>query len=251
MRVIFPRDSELTDLYAAYALPELEGRRRSFVRCNMISTYDGAIALDGRSGTLGGPADRRVFQVLRSWADVILVGAGTVRIEGYGPARLDHDVQVVRRRRGQSSTPQIAIVTGSGNLEWSSSLFTDSELPPLIVTTNRFDRTSIGAKARVAGVIQAGDDRVDIETAIDQLFLTGYRSVLLEGGPGLNADVVHAGLLDELCLTVSPRLIGGNGPRIFAGNQLDPPIELDVAQVIEEGGYFFYRLAVRDPDRRG
>jgi riboflavin biosynthesis pyrimidine reductase len=67
----------------------------------------------------------------------------------------------------------------------------------------------------------------------------------------LNADVVHAGLLDELCLTVSPRLIGGNGPRIFAGNQLDPPIELDVAQVIEEGGYFFYRLTVRDPDRRG
>jgi riboflavin biosynthesis pyrimidine reductase len=86
--------------------------------------------------------------------------------------------------------------------------------------------------------------RVDLPNAIDQLHRAGYRSVLVEDGPRLNADVVRAGLLDELCLTLSPRLIGGSGPRIFAGNELDPPLNVRIRQLLEDGGYFFYRLAI-------
>ena len=101
----------------------------------MISTLDGAITLNGRSGMLGGPADRRVFQALRSLADVILVGAGTARAEAYGPVVLAPEVRELRERRGQAPVPPIALVTRSGNLDWSSPLFTKAEVRPIVFTT--------------------------------------------------------------------------------------------------------------------
>jgi riboflavin biosynthesis pyrimidine reductase len=210
----------------------------------MISTLDGAITVGGRSGQIGGPADRRVFQTLRSLADVILVGAGTVRAEGYGPVRLDDDLRQRRRDRGQSAVPPVAVVTRSGNLDWSSPFFTEAEARPIVITTSDSDEGTRRRSGEVADLVVAGDDRVDLGLALDHLHRSGFGSVLLEGGPGLNADVVRVNLLDELCLTLTPRLVAGTGPRVLAGPELPRPLQLDPIHLLEEDGFLFYRLAI-------
>jgi riboflavin biosynthesis pyrimidine reductase len=210
----------------------------------MISTLDGAISINGRSGLLGGPADHGVFQVLRSLADVILVGAGTARAEDYGPVTLEDQLREQRVARGQSDVPPIAVVTGSGNLDWSSPFFTEAEARPVVVTTLTSDAGARRRAEAVADVLIAGEDRVDPAEALRQLWQAGHRSVLLEGGPGLNADVVHAGLMDELCLTLSPRLVAGDGTRVLAGPELMPPLQLRFVHLLEQDGFLFARLEV-------
>jgi riboflavin biosynthesis pyrimidine reductase len=246
---LLPSASNEIDLVEAYALSPDATSDRPYVRCNMISTLDGAITVDGRSGVLGGPADRMVFRTLRALADVVLVGAGTARTEGYGPARLAPELRAWREGRGRSPVPPIAVVTRSGNLDWSSPFFTEAEVPPIVFTTSRVEAT-LRHHGDVAQVVVAGDDRVDPHLALGHLERAGLRSVLLEGGPGLNADVVHAGLLDELCLTLAPRLVAGPGPRVLAGPELPTPLELELVHLLEEDDFLFYRLAVRSSAAR-
>lgn len=251
MRVLLPERAEDVDPIDVYALPAGAGDSRPFLRCNMISTLDGAITVDGRSGKLGGAADRRVFHALRSLSDVILVGAGTARTEGYGPARITDQERERRIERGQSPVPPIAVVTGSGNLDWLSPFFTEAEVRPIVFTVSASEEGARRRGGKVADFVTAGDDRVDPRLVLDSLHRAGYRSVLLEGGPALNAEVVDAGLLDELCLTLSPRLVAGSGPRIFAGPELPYPLDVHIVQLLEEDGFLFYRLALRpDPARR-
>jgi riboflavin biosynthesis pyrimidine reductase len=245
LRALLPSESDNVDLTRCYGIPERDAGDRPFVRCNMISTLDGAVTLNGRSGNLGGTADRQIFQVLRSQADVILVGAGTVRAEGYGPVRLDDELRGQRQGRGLTPVPPIAVVTRSGNLDWSSPFFTEAEERPIVLTTSDVDAGEQRRGEQVADFVVTGDDQVDPHRVLDQFKSRGYRSVLLEGGPRLNADVVHAGLLDELCLTLSPRLVAGDGPRVLAGPELPNSLDLDVVHLLEDGGFLFLRLAVR------
>ena len=244
MRALLPSPGPDVDLIEAYAVPDGRGRSRPFVRCNMISTLDGAVAVGGRSGKLGGPADRRVFQTLRSLADVVVVGAGTARAEGYGPARLDEELRRRRRERGQGPVPPVAVVTRSANLDWASPFFTDAEARPIVFVTAE---GALGARERgaaVADVVEAGEERVDPRQVVAHLHQAGHRSVLLEGGPGLNADFVAAQLVDELCLTLAPLLVAGAGPRVLAGPELVQPLQLAPVHLLEEDGFLFYRLAV-------
>jgi riboflavin biosynthesis pyrimidine reductase len=242
VKALLPSSARDVDLVVAYALP---GRRRSdvpFLRCNMISTIDGAISVQGRSGLLGGPADRRVFQTLRCLTDVVLVGAGTMRAENYGPVRLDDDLRAHRTAAGRPPVPPIAVVTGSGNFDWSSPFFAEAEARPIVFVPDAAVhdvRTRAGDAAEVVG---AGDGRVEPRRVLEHLGAAGFGSVLLEGGPGLNAENVRAGLLDELCLTVSPCLVAGSGPRVLAGPELERPLELEVVHLLEEDGFLFYRL---------
>ena len=205
-------------------------------------------ACDGRSGLLGGAADRRVFGALRSNADVILVGAGTVRAEAYGPARLDDESRKRREEEGRSPVPPIAVVTRSGNLDWSAPFFTEAEERPIVFTTSDGDPGERRRGEKVADFVVAGETSVEPARVLDHFHGAGYRSVLLEGGPGLNADIVHARLLDELCLTLSPCLVAGDGPRVLAGSELVSPLDLDFVHLLEDEGFLFCRLAVR-PDR--
>jgi riboflavin-specific deaminase-like protein len=234
-------------LVEAYTPAPGATRDGPFVRCNMISTLDGAVAVEGRSGLLGGPADRQVFQVLRALADVVLVGAGTVRAEGYGPVRVSPELRTGREARGQSPVPPIAVVTGAGDLDWSSPFFTEAEARPIVLTTSSLDARARRRAEEVADVVLAGEDRVDPRAALSHLGAAGLRSVLLEGGPGLNAAVVQAGMLDELCLTIAPRMVAGSGPRVLAGPELPGPLLLEPVHLLEEDGFLFYRLAVGRP----
>jgi riboflavin biosynthesis pyrimidine reductase len=202
--------------------PEVAGR--AAVRLNMIASIDGATTVGGLSGGLGGPADQRVFSVLRSLADAVLVAAGTARAEGYGPAPLP-----------------IAIVSRSCVLDWQAPLFTESAVRPLVVTVTSAPEDNRARAAEVADVVLAGDDRVDMRRAIDALEARGARHVLAEGGPSLNTQLAAAGLLDELCLSLAPWLVAGDSKRILAGPELDPPHRHELRSVCEEGGYLFLR----------
>lgn len=241
MRALLPRpvdDVDLLEAYAGTVRPPAAGR--PYVRLNMISSLDGAIAVGGRSRALGGPADGRVFQVLRSLADVVLVGAGTVRAERYGPVRLDGRLRAARADRGQSPVPPIAIVTRSGQLDWESPFFTEAEARPIVLTV-----AGVAPRAAdVADVVVAGDDRVDLPRAVAALAERGAGEILAEGGPALNAQLVAAGLLDELCLTLSPRLVAGNSPRVLAGPDLGAPWPTEVVHLLEEDGFLFLRAAL-------
>jgi riboflavin biosynthesis pyrimidine reductase len=225
LRVLLPEPAGNVDLTDAYALPAPPAGR-PFVRCNMISSFDGAITVNGKSGELGGADDRRVFKTLRALSDVILVGAGTMRTEGYGPA--------IR---------PIAVVTSSCKLDWSSPFFTEAENRPIIITTEQADPQRRRDAETVADVCIAGEEKVDLAAALRALYDRGFESVLLEGGPRLNAQVVEARLLDELCLTLSPRLVGGDGPRVLAG-ELPRPLDVAVVHLLEADGFLFYRLRV-------
>lgn len=245
MRMVLPEPTDDVDLEAAYAPPDWLGER-PFVRINMISSLDGAIAVQGRSGPLGGPTDRCVFQVLRSLADVILVGAGTVRGEGYGPARMSTDAQQRRTARGQTPQPPIAVVTRSCHLDWTSPFFTEASVRPIVVTTDDADDAACKRATAHAELITAGVGTVDLDHALVQLAAGGARSVLVEGGPRLNAELAAAGRVDELCLTVSPRLVGGDGPRLLGGPELDDLVDLRTVRLLEDDGFYFLRL---QPDR--
>jgi len=244
MRRLLPTPGADVDLFEAYTPSEnFTLARLPWVRVNMISSLDGAIAVRGRSGALGGPPDRRLFNVLRSLADVIVVGAGTMRTERYGPARLDHELQTNRQARGQPPEPPIAVITRSCHFDWQSPFFTEATAPPIVLTVADAVAGPGSRGAEVADIVTVGETEVDLRRALTALGDRGMRHALVEGGPGLNAQLAHAGLLDELCLTLSPRVVAGDGPRVLAGPELPEPLEPRVVQLLEEDGFLFLRLA--------
>jgi riboflavin biosynthesis pyrimidine reductase len=187
---------------------------RPWVVCNMVASADGATAVDGVSGPLGGPGDRAVFTALRSVADVILAAAGTVRAEGYGPPRTPEAQQVERLERGQARWPRIAVVSRSLDLDLTSSLFVDPPVAPIVITTADADPARLAAVAERAEVITAGTGRVDLSKALRALDAQAD-TLLCEGGPSLNGQLTAEGLIDELCLTVAPVLANGGSARIM------------------------------------
>ena len=194
MRLLYPeaREGEPAELYRLDPRPGAPAGR-PWVVVNMIATVDGAVAVEGRSGGLGGPVDRAVFHALRAAADVVLVGAGTVRAERYGPPKVPG--------------LRIAVVSNRLELDWSWPLFGEGR--PIVVTTRTSGPVPSGVDA-----VRAGDDRVDLPAALAALAERGARVVLCEGGPSLNGSLLEHDLLDEVCLTLSPMLAGGRGGRM-------------------------------------
>ena len=239
MRQLFPDPGEV-DPFDAYGRLGRVGDRPG-VRLNMIASVDGAASIGGMSGSLGGPADKAVFAALRSLADVILVGAATMRTERYGPARLSEDARDKRRQRGLPPVPPIAVVTRTPRLDWGSPFFTEAEQRPIVITTTSSAAADRDRAAEVAHVIVAGDDGVDLAAAVGQLGDLGHENVLAEGGPGIAAQLAGEDLLDEVCISVSPVLVGGQARRILAGdgNEVQTPLEL--CSLLVSDDYLFTR----------
>ncbi len=240
MRQLFPTTVDPVNPNDVYRdVPKANGR--SGVRLNMIASVDGATSVDGVSGALGGGADHRVFFALRSVADVVLVAAGTMRAEDYGPAELPPETQEARRHKGQTPVPAIAVVSRTCNLEWQAPFFTAATVRPLVVTVASAPANHRARAAEVADVLIAGERDVDLGRALGAIGERGARSVLAEGGPSLNAQLAGAGVLDELCLTLSPSVVGGDAKRIVSGPSLDPTSGLDLRSVCEDDGFLFLR----------
>src|SRR5947209_11469286 len=231
-------DGELARLYD---YPERDG---TWVRANFIASIDGGATADGKTGTMAGPGDRLVFNLLRELADVIVVGAGTVRIEGYSGAHVGAAQRQRRQARGQSEVPQLAIVTKSGRLDRDMTVFTRTEVPPLVLTSSGVAEET---RRRVAGLCEvldcSGGDpaKVDEAAVLQALTARGMRRILTEGGPMLLGAFVERELLDELCLTIAPYLVGGLPRRITTGaGQL--LTRMPCAHVLgDDAGYLYTR----------
>jgi riboflavin biosynthesis pyrimidine reductase len=222
--------AELAHLYGNGAVSRSAGphQRQRWLRANMVVSTDGAASLAGKSRGLSGAGDKMVFTVLRSLADVILVGAGTARAERYRPAET---AGLWTQLRPTNAPLPIAVVTASLNLDPGSPLLTgaaDAGRTIVITTTDApADRKS--AIARHARIIEAGRQRVDAAVAIAELVRLGYPHILCEGGPTLLGQLADAGLVDDLCLTVSPVLAAGSASRIVNS----PPPDTDSAVTAE------------------
>jgi riboflavin biosynthesis pyrimidine reductase len=240
MRQLLPTTLDAVDVRATYAYPADVGDQ-PWVRANMVSSLDGAAAVDGRSGALGGPGDKEVFGVLRGLADAVLVGAGTARIEGYRALRAKEAYAALRASLEQEPAPALVLVSGRLDLDPDSQLFHGGVQRTIVVTHAASDPTLRKALAEGADVIVAGIEAVDIGEALDALAARGMVRVLCEGGPHLLADIAAAGRLDELCLTLAPRVVGGAATRITAGPTLDQSFEL--AHLLDDDGTLFARYA--------
>jgi riboflavin biosynthesis pyrimidine reductase len=209
------------------------------LRANFVISLDGMVELDGRSSSLSSEADQAAFMAMRAVADVVVVGAGTVRGEHYGPVRLDAAVQGRRRARRQAPVPALAIVTNRADLDPAARVFS-GDAKVLLFTS------AAGAKrspdlAAVAEVIACGDESVDLRMAVEELYDRGLSRILCEGGPMLFRALLNAGLIDEFCCTTSPRL-AGPGHRGLLGEQAIPaPITLRLTAVLEGDGMLLAR----------
>ncbi|ABK65669.1 pyrimidine reductase family protein [Mycobacterium avium] len=219
----------------------------TWVRANFIASVDGGATADGSSGAMGGPGDRFVFNLLRELADVIVVGAGTVRIEGYSGAQLGVAQRQQRQARGQSEVPPLGIVTKSGHLNRDMAVFTRTEVPPLVLTCAAAADQTRRLLSGLCEVLDcsAGDpERVDEATMLALLGERGMRRILTEGGPTLLNSLLERQLLDELCLTIAPYLVGGHARRIATGpGQL--LTRMRCAHVLTDDAGYLYTRYVR------
>ncbi|MFJ8332647.1 pyrimidine reductase family protein [Streptomyces sp. NPDC094437] len=233
------------ELAAAYAYPESAAGVRPvpWLRANMVSSLDGAAEHDGRSAPLSGPADQRVFHTLRALADAVVIGAETVRHEGYGPARAGTGFEAARAAAGQGVAPAIAVVSAGLDLDFTLPLFAEPLVPTLVVTGAGAPAEGVAA-AEKAGVkvVFAGDGAsVDPGRVVAVLGGLGFTRLLAEGGPRLLGQMVASDVLDEMCVTFSPTLAAGDAQRIAWGPAVPDPLRFALVSLMEEDGFLFGR----------
>ncbi|MFE2942169.1 pyrimidine reductase family protein [Streptomyces sp. NPDC059255] len=216
---------------------------RGWLRANMVSTLDGAAQHDGLSHALSSDADMRIFGVLRGLADAVVVGAETVRREGYRPARAREVFAARRAAAGQRPAPAIAVVTAGLDLDLAAPLFTAPSVPTLVLTgaAAPSDRVRAAEKAGAVVIIAGDGAGVDPARAVRALADRGLVRLLTEGGPRLLGQFVAADVLDELCLTLSPTLTAGGAQRIAGGPGVAVPERFALASLLEQDGFLFSR----------
>jgi len=214
MRSLLPQPTDPLDvdqIAALYAYPSA-----GLMRANMVTSLDGAVSANGRTKPIAGPPDKYMFGLLRALADVVVVGAGTVRAEGYGPGRERAEFAHLREAAGQTPAPTMTVVTRSGQLDPTSSLFTEAKTRTIVMTCEMAAADRIDALANVADIEVCGEHDVNLAVAHERLRARGLNRILVEGGPQLLGDIVMGGLLDELALSISPLVVGGEAGRIVA-----------------------------------
>ena len=221
---------------------------RPYLLLNMASTVDGRATIGGRSGPIGNRADHELFHALRTTVDAVLVGAGTVRAEHYGRLVRTESARELRRARGLAEEPLACIVSASLALPAQEiPLLTDPAARVAILTPSPASLPECAGAARY--VRAAHEGRLDLQAALTELRRSGVRTVLCEGGPHLNAQLLAEGLVDELFLSLAPKLAGGDAVgeslRIVSGGELRPPVELELLGALESEGQLLLRYRAR------
>lgn len=208
-------DAALADVYAG-------GRHSSgWLRTNFATSVDGAITgADGRSGSVNSEADHVVFELLRALSHAVVVGAGTVRAEGYPALAVDSRWHSARRALGLPHDIPLVAVTNRGGVPPS---FLGQPVGSVLLATHSSSSGLDAAREQLGGdqVVVCGEDAVDDRRLVSALAERGWTQLLCEGGPHLHRSMVAAGVVDEICLSVTPVVVGGAGPRITAGGGLD------------------------------
>lgn len=250
LRRLLPRGKSATPAEVAEDLAA-RGRKvaasgeRPYVALNMIATADGRATLSGRSGPLSSRGDRQLFHALRGVVDAVLVGAGTARAERYGRIVRDARGRAQRRRRGLTIEPLACIVTASLNLPPDMPLLAEPAARVAILTCSPGHVQ--GAAAQVEYLRTGGDGRVDVAAGLRELRAGRDVELLLcEGGPHLNANLLAAGLVDELFLSLAPKLAGGAADhlRIVTGTELAPTLQLELIGALESESLLLLRYRV-------
>ena len=238
MRAELPLRAELIEHYrvATRSVPR--------VRVNFIASLDGAATHEGLSGGLNNADDKIVFDTLRLLTDVILVGAGTVRAEGYGGILLPADDAAWRVQAGLAAQPRVAIVSGRLDLDPGHPVFTDAATRPIVLTHAAAPTDRRMALASRAAVVDCGEDAVDPRRMVAELAERGLPQILCEGGPHLFGDLVAADRVDELCLSLAPVLEGGSAGRIAVGATAATRA-MELLHVLRAGDMLFLRYARR------
>jgi riboflavin-specific deaminase-like protein len=242
VQLIYPehRPTSPEELASGLRLHELAPPERPYLGINMVSSLDGKATLDWRTKGLSTEVDRRLFHHLRTQADAVMVGAGTAREERYGRMTKNDELSAKRVAEGRAAEALAVVVSGRLDLPGDLPLLNEREQAVLIATGSEADLPGLGAHVEYARV---GDDLPRLMAELDE---RGVRSVLCEGGPTLNSFLFAAGLVDELFLTLNPKVLGGAAAlTMVAGRELVEPVELDLVSVAEAEGELYTRWRVR------
>jgi len=245
MRMLHPerRPTSPAELASGLRLGDHAPPGRPYLVLNMVSSLDGRATIDWRTKGLSTELDRQLFHHLRTQADAIMVGAGTVRAERYGRVAKSEELRDKREREGLARDPLAVVVSARLDLPADLPLLNDAEQRVLIATASGAVLPGLGAQVEYA---RTGDDLPLLMSSLRERY--GVRSVLCEGGPTLNSFLLAAGLVDELLLTLHPKLAGGAAAlTIVAGRELVEPTELELISVAEGGGDLFTRWRVQKP----
>jgi len=242
VQLIYPERRTVSpeELAAGLRLHELAPADRPYLGLNMVSSLDGKATLDWRTKGLSTEVDRRLFHHLRTQADAVMVGAGTVREERYGRMTKNDELRDKRVAEGRAAEALAVVVSGRLDLPGDLPLLNEPDQSVLIATGAEHSLADPRASIEYARV---GDD---LPRLMADLHERGVRSVLCEGGPTLNSFLFAAGLVDELFLTMNPKIVGGAAAlTIVAGRELVEPTELDLVSVAEADGELYTRWRVR------
>jgi riboflavin biosynthesis pyrimidine reductase len=209
------------------------------VRANMIFSVDGAAAFGGHAGPLSSPTDQQLLRTLRSFADVVLVGAGTARAENYGPVRLTQAQQARRHADGRTVPAPIAVVSRSGELP--ARLFEDVNQPPILITCAASELRRGLTSDRRPRVLVAGEESVDVAQAVALLAGHGMHRILCEGGPTLLDELVEAGAVDEICVTLAPKLAASQPVGHRLQSRLSVPVDMQLGHALVHEDYLFLK----------
>ena len=239
---------EVADVLTPYRdVDRVRPQGGAWVLANMVGGLDGSAAVGGRVGALTGGADAVLFRRLRALADVVLVGAATVRAEGYGPVRLDDDMVAARTAAGRAAVPPVVVVSSSLHLDWDSPLFAAAASPTVVATTEAVAASAAGRaageRAELLAVAAGPDGGVSVPALLGALADRGHDVILCEGGPALLGELVGAGRLDELCLTLAP-VIGGDPLPIVRTPVGSPLHHLTLRHAAVDHGALFLRYEV-------
>jgi riboflavin-specific deaminase-like protein len=222
---------------ATLRLEELATATKPYVVLNFVTTLDGRATIDGRSGAIGSDTDTEMLQRLRTRVDAVMIGAGTMRAEHYGRMVPDQQLRAYRERTLLAHDPLAVIISNRLELPWDAGLFTNGGGRVVIFTASDEQPPETATPVTVV----RHPEGVELDRALEWLRIErGIRSVLCEGGPTLHGRLREGGLADELFLTIAPKIVGGEGPRILEG-ALPEVDDVDLAWLLDSGSELFAR----------
>lgn len=247
LRRLHPEPGELTpeEATTGLRLGDLAPPDRPYLVLNMVATLDGRIAIDGRSGPIGDEADRELFHGFRTQADAVMVGAGTIRTERYGRMVRSPERRERRVAEGLAADPLAVVVSARLRLPEDLPLLQDEHSTVAVLTASEHElgptparieylRGPVGAELRLRPLLE----RLRSEH--------GVRSILCEGGPSLNESLIAEGLVDELFLSLAPKLAGGPPLTLLTGDPLAEPLETELVSLYEHGSHLFGRYRLQE-----
>jgi 5-amino-6-(5-phosphoribosylamino)uracil reductase len=249
LRRLLPEPTELTPYEAirGMRLGDLAPPDRPYLVLNMVATLDGRITIDGRSGPIGDDADRELFHGLRTQADAVMVGAGTIRTERYGRIAKRPERREQRVADGLEPDPLAVIVSARLRLPVDLPLLQDADSTVAILTASD-DELPEPTPARVEYLRGPAGVELELRPLLERLRREhGVRSILCEGGPSLNESLIREGLVDELFLSIAPKLAGGPPLTVLTGAPLPEPLTATLVSLLEHDGHLFGRYALQGP----